>query len=982
MKRNILTLILICVIGTAAFAQNIIEPELQEFMNQNKDEKISVNIIFKSQLDVNELRTNSNNYLDKETKRQAVIKEFKDFSEASQQEVVSFIKSQESKGAVTDMVCHWLSNSITCTTTKNVIEALSKRDDILLIGLNAERKVILEDNKSTSQRDDKMEITSNVLQVNADKVWDLGYTGEGVLVAILDSGVDYEQVDLADHLWDGGAEFPKHGYNFADNNNDPMDGTGHGTHCSGIICGDGSSGTRTGVAPEATLMCVKIINSTGNTDAGKIVSGMEFAVEHGADVLSMSVGIASSSTSEREMLREACVKTLEAGVIAAVAAGNDANSLNKNPIPNNVRVPGSCPAPWIHPDQQENSGATSCVVSVGAVDKNDKPAAFSSQGPVTWQETSYADYPYDPGIGLIRPDVCAPGVDIISLGNNSEDYAKMSGTSQATPCVAGIMSLMLSKNPELTPEQISMILETTAVKLEEKKNNKTGSGRVDALAAINAIDMGDIIFKELTFTDKNNNNKINVGEEIELDITFENISDDSFDNVKAVLKCTNDLVNITNGNVEINNIAANQIFNINEFSFIADNDIKDQTTLFFDIEFYKDDNVISTTRFSVVTFDKDLLFSEVIVRNDDNNNGIIEAGETADLGVVINNRGREIALNVNGILTSNDNNITINKSEAEFGSIAPNSSVTAFYNVTLSNNASDNSDITFNLEIKDKYNFTKAFNINYINTCDIIYNLKDSFGDGWGGAKIIANYNDGSESDSYTITKGKSETFTKTLNTGVEVSLEWKKSYADAECKYSINYDNGVEIFSGSGSQSGTFFSWTQNCSTQDMIIETCEGVKNFNVNIGSNSVNLSWEAPEKEGVINYEIYRETTLIDTTEELSYVDNNLISGSYTYSVRPVYESCNGNTSSEDIAICVGVAENIIPDVTIYPNPSKGIFTIKHDNIESITLYNVVGAKIFEANIDDREYVISDLESGIYFVNIKTNEGSVVKKIVKY
>ena len=328
-----------------------------------------------------------------------MIKEFKDFSEASQQEVVSFIKSQESKGAVTDMVCHWLSNSITCTTTKDVIEALSKRDDILLIGLNAERKVILEDNKSTSQRDNKMEITSNVLQVNADKVWDLGYTGEGVLVAILDSGVDYEQVDLADHLWDGGTEFPKHGYNFADNNNDPMDETGHGTHCSGIICGDGNSGTRTGVAPEATLMCVKIINGTGNTDAGKIVSGMEFAVEHGADVLSMSVGIANTSTSEREMLREACVKTLEAGVIAAVAAGNDGNSLNKNPIPNNVRVPGSCPAPWIHPDQQENSGATSCVVSVGAVDKNDKPAAFSSQGPVTWQETSYADYPYDPGIG-------------------------------------------------------------------------------------------------------------------------------------------------------------------------------------------------------------------------------------------------------------------------------------------------------------------------------------------------------------------------------------------------------------------------------------------------------------------------------------------------------------------------------------------------------------------------------------------------------
>ncbi len=982
MKRNILTLILICIIGTATFAQNIIEPELQEFMKQNSDEKISVNIIFKSQLDVKELRTNSNNYLDKETKRQAVIKEFKEFSEASQKEVVSFIKSQESKGEVTDMVCHWLSNSITCTTTKDVIEALSKRDDILLIGMNAERKVILEDNKSTRQRDNKMEITSNVLQVNADKVWDLGYTGEGVLVAILDSGVDYEQADLVNHLWDGGTEFPKHGYNFADNNNDPMDGTGHGTHCSGIICGDGSSGIRTGVAPDATLMCVKIINSTGNTDAGKIVSGMEFAVEHGADVLSMSVGIANSSTSEREMLRETCVKALEAGVIASVAAGNEGSSLDKNPIPNNVRVPGSCPAPWIHPDQQENNGATSCVVSIGAVDKNDKHAAFSSQGPVTWQETSFADYPYGPGIGLIRPDVCAPGVDIISLGFNSDDYVKMSGTSQAAPCVAGIMSLMLSKNPELTPEQISMILETTAVKLDEKKNNKTGSGRVDALAAINAIDMGNIVFKELTFTDENKNDKINSGEEIKLDLTLENTSDETYNNLKAVLKCTSDFVDITNGNSEISNIAANQTFSIKEFSFVTDKEVKDQSTLYFDLEFYDGDERVSSTRFSVVTFDKELLFSSIVVTNDNNNNGILEAGETADLGVVINNSGSEIALNVNGILTSSDNNITINKSEAGFGCIAPNSSATALYNVTLSNNAANNSDISFALEIKDKYNFTKTFNLNYINTCDIIYSLKDDFGDGWGGAKIIANYNDGSESDSYTLTKGKSETFTKTLNTGVEVSLEWKKSYADAECKYSINYDNGVEIFSGSGSQSGTFFSWTQNCSTQDMIIETCEGVKNFNANIGGNSVNLSWEAPEKEGVINYEIYRETTLIDTTEKLSYVDNDLISGSYTYSVRPVYESCNGNASSADIAICVGVAENFIPNVTIYPNPSKGIFTIKHDNIESIILYNMMGAKVLEEKINTDEYIIRDLQSGVYFLNVKTNVGSVIKKIVKY
>ena len=91
------------------------------------------------------------------------------------------------------------------------------------------------------------------------------------------------------------------------------------------------------------------------------------------------------------------------------------------------------------------------------------------------------------GIGLIRPDVCAPGVIIWSLKyNNIYDYDYMSGTSQATPCVAGIVALMLHENPELTPAAICQILEETSLKLTPTKSNRTGVGRVDALAAVTA----------------------------------------------------------------------------------------------------------------------------------------------------------------------------------------------------------------------------------------------------------------------------------------------------------------------------------------------------------------------------------------------------------------------------------------------------------------------------------------------------------------
>ena len=988
MRKLIFCFILILFTVGTNRAQNVIDPELQSIMDQKTNEKISVNIIFKSQLDRADLAERSSQYLDKETRREAVIKELKNFSADSQQEVLSIIKSAESRNAVSDIVCHWLSNAITCTTTRDVIEELSKRDDILMIGHNCDREVLLVSEEQTIDAVPsraEVEITTNVAQVGAPDVWDLGYTGEGVLVAILDTGVNYEHEDLADHLWNGGSQYPNHGYNSYDNNTITMDTRGHGTHCAGIICGDGTSGKKTGVAPNVTLMCIKALNDNGNANASSICSGMEFAVEHGADVLSMSLGIANASVTDKSMIRNTCVNTLQAGVIAAVAAGNEGEKLNSSPVPDNVRVPGSCPAPWIHPDQKANAGGTSCVVSVGAVDKNDKVASISSRGPVTWKNTSYADYPYNPGIGLIRPDVCAPGKDVISLSYLGEGYATMTGTSQATPCVAGVMSLMLSKNPDLTPAEISEILETTAKKLSDNKNNDTGSGRVDALAAINAIKMGDITFKGFTFTDDNNNGKINAGENIKLNIEFENTSNVSYSNITAKLTCTNDFAKITNGSATISNIAANQTFKIEDkFSFVIDKKVADQEKVHFDVEFYNGNNRISLTRFSVVPTDKVLKFSSIIVKNDNNNNGVLEAGETADLGFVVNNSGSEIAVNLTGTLKSSSNLITINNDNAEFGSIAPNSSATAFYNVTLASNATGNLDIPFELNTKDKYNDANSFDITYVSSCDIIYTLKDDFGDGWNGAKILAHYSDNSESDTYTFNNGESAVFTKTLNTGVEVSLEWKKGSMDAECVYSINYASGTEIFSGKGTQKGTFFTWLNDCSSQDMIINTCEAVKNFNIVINDNSVILKWEAPEAEGVVAYEIYRETILLGTTESLSYEDANLMSGSYTYNVRPVYESCNGAAASQSVTFCEGVEEMFAPNVTIYPNPvNDKLFIETEVEIEEVVVYDIYGRQQTTVNGQQSLTInVSNLSKGVYFVNVKTGVGNVVKKIVKY
>ena len=491
MKKNILLLLLTLFSLNLIYAQtSTIEPELQEVLNQKSDEMISINIILKSQADVQELQQSAAKANDRKSKREVVVNELKSFSKATQSDIMSILDAESKSGKVEDVRCHWLVNAISCNASKDVIYHIARHNDVEFIAYN-EMKYLLWD-EEVKAVEPARGMTQNITHVKADDVWDLGYTGEGVMVAVIDTGVNFSHIDLADHLWDGGEEYPNHGYNTLEDSHNVSDGFGHGTHCAGVVCGDGTSGTQTGIAPNATLMCIKVMDDTGYGNATSISAGMEFAIEHGADVLNMSLGIPFASAAVREMLRGACVNALQCGIAAAVAVGNDGQLQISFPVPNNVRVPGGCPPPWIHPDQESNAGGLSCCIAVGAVDFNNVRPAFSSYGPFTWQETAYADYPYNPGMGLIRPDISAPGVGIISAAPNSNTgHVSMEGTSQAAPCVAGVIALMLEKNPEITPAEISMILETTAVKLEDNKNNYTGSGCIDALAAIQSIEGGE-----------------------------------------------------------------------------------------------------------------------------------------------------------------------------------------------------------------------------------------------------------------------------------------------------------------------------------------------------------------------------------------------------------------------------------------------------------------------------------------------------------
>ncbi|MBP2471955.1 subtilisin family serine protease [Crossiella equi] len=285
----------------------------------------------------------------------------------------------------------------------------------------------------------------SVAQIGAPAAWAAGYTGTGVTVAVLDTGVDNTHPDLADREV-GGKNFS--------GSRDDLDHYGHGTHVASIIAGTGakSGGKYRGVASGARILDVKVLADNGSGADSGIIAGMQWAAEQGADIVNMSLG--GFDTPELDPLEEA-VNTLSAkyGTLFVVAAGNS------GPRPGSIDSPGSADA----------------ALTVGAVDRDSKIAEFSSRGPRK-------------GGGVLKPDLTAPGVDIVAARHAAgrigqpvgDGYTRLSGTSMATPHVAGAAALLAQQHPGLTGAQLKSLLTASATPTPGLTPFEQGVGRVDS----------------------------------------------------------------------------------------------------------------------------------------------------------------------------------------------------------------------------------------------------------------------------------------------------------------------------------------------------------------------------------------------------------------------------------------------------------------------------------------------------------------------
>lgn len=708
-----LTVFLSLILGysTTASESKVITKHLQEQMqSMDAGELVRINITLKEQYDSQHLIRQAQS-LQGEARREYVISVLKDFSALSQQGVVAELNQMQRSDAVEKVTTYWIANVINCYATPEAIRELELRSDIasidydeyrMMLDPNEWKNAVAEEGNPASR-----EITWNVLKINADDVWALGYNGEGVIVSVIDTGVNYDHLDLEDHMWEN-PDYPNHGYDFVNNDNDPKDDHGHGTHCAGTVAGDGTAGSQSGVAPEATIMCAKVLDSGGSGNESSVWSAVEFSVEQGANVMSLSLGWQHDWGPNRTVWRQTFDNALAAGVPAAVAAGNEGDQQGTYPIPDNVRTPGDCPPPWLHPDQTLEGGLSG-VICVGATTSSDAVSSFSGRGPLDWSSVSqYNDYPYSPEMGLIRPDVAAPGSNIKSLAHysNTGYESGWSGTSMATPAYAGMIALMLQKNMTLSPAEINQISEETTVVLQAGKNNDSGSGRIDCLAAVEATSMPGPSYYAHAVNDAsgNNNGELDPGESIMLSLSMANFSDEEADGVTVEISTSNEFITITDNTEYFGDFGLEDVIEMTDaFAFDVANNIPGGETFKIDINAYNDDESW-TSSFSLSA--NGVLLSTGSQSFDDasgNNNGGLDPGETVDMYVEIMNNGQVDAEEAMAYLTTTDPMVTINAGTFDLETLEPGETIDAMFNITISESAPVGTSIELMLEVESGY---------------------------------------------------------------------------------------------------------------------------------------------------------------------------------------------------------------------------------------------------------------------------------------
>lgn len=470
-------------VESAKAADKKIQPDVKSDMKTK--ELVDVMIYMEDQVDAEKVaRATKSTLSSTETPHQIklqvrrnIVEALNKKSETTQRNLLKFLEIEKAKGNVEDFTSYQIVNMLNVKATAEVIEKISQMSSVGKIYKNKthQQETPL---KATESSETPSELEWSVERVNAHKVWDLGYDGSGIVVANMDSGVDWTHPALK-HKWRGydpeteEIDPSESWFDASYGKELPVDSDLHGTHVMGTMVGQEPDGSnKIGVAPGAKWIAARVFDDFGATTDAILLSAADWMLAPGGnadaapDVINNSWG---GGDGIDDWFRDAVINWRAAGIVPIFAAGNQQDG-EPAPWPGSINVPSNYPE----------------SIAVAATDAQNKLAFFSKLGPS----------PYDED--LIKPNLSAPGSDIrsavpIGRGPNGSSYLPgMSGTSMAAPAVTGAVALLLSVDSSLSVDDIEGIITETADpliddKYPESPNMGYGYGLLDAFEAANSV---------------------------------------------------------------------------------------------------------------------------------------------------------------------------------------------------------------------------------------------------------------------------------------------------------------------------------------------------------------------------------------------------------------------------------------------------------------------------------------------------------------